>query len=181
MHQRLEASGVNGRFEPLGADRVNERHPGFTAGVVGGDGDEAGIAFPVNSDDQHPETGLSVVEALFDRLGRPDMARFERFETFKIIDTRNVLYHRQGAQTERALDFGRDPTPRRCRPQTLLSLVDERRIEPEGSVLGCEPTGSFGDPSFAEDDRLLATCEGLADACPFLEGDAQVTGRSETG
>ena len=96
--------------------------------------------------------------------------------------------------------FARSPQPgpggriaiesvRGCRPasrspvvvrtESLLGLVDGGRIEPELVVLGHEAAraGLLADSPLAEDDRLAAAAEGVADAGPLLERNAARSGR----
>jgi hypothetical protein len=56
-------------------------------------------------------------------------------------------------------------------PEPLLGLVDLGWIEPEDRMLGPEPSWTFGNPTFAEDQRLSTRPQRIADSGPFLEGD----------
>ena len=126
-------------------------------------------------DAQHPEARASVVEPLRDRLGRPDVQVVER--------RRAAPAGRPGRSTSTTASAPRATVARRRRRpgrsaarasglSPCCGLVDAGRVEPEGGVLGDEPAGPFLDPPFAEDQRLPAARQGLADARPFLEGDA---------
>src|SRR5262249_20300105 len=119
--------------------------------------------------------GLTIVEPFEDRFTSQSVKFLEGRQGLLALDPADLVdadetANRYRSDELRAAWVGRRRS-RGVAAQSLLSLMDPGRIEPEFGILRHEDARArgFAHASFADDDRLAALEQGVADAGPFLE------------
>jgi len=165
------------RLKVGGWEFAGEFDPSAATGHLLGLRDFDGSRRLIDPDDQEPETGFAVVEALDDGAAGPDVELLETGEgdfggdEFGPVDDCVVL-NADGGIPDGGISRGGGGEGVRGAAVLVLFLVKEGGIEPEFGLFDANSFGTVLDTSFTEDEGLFAVRQGGANHGPFLEGMA---------